>query len=439
MKSLRVSLFAAAAVVAALSAVSVQAEDRKDDFVLPSVPQVVSSAKTAVREQKAPEPAGVALAAQSGELERRIVVFDKTATHQVRLNAVSNLGGVPTHDLWLINAVAVVAPKAKLAAMDAKLKNTPGVLRVERDFEQNWLVAAPAALPPAARALPPALKAEAEPAPEPQGQQVPWGIERVNAKGAWSVTRGAGAKVAVVDTGIDFDHSDLKVAGGFNAIDNAKSFKDDNGHGTHVSGTIAAQNDDKGVVGIAPEVSLYGVKVLNADGSGTFADVIAGIQWTVEHRMDVANFSLGASQGTDALKDAVKAASDGGVAIIAAAGNSGGAVGYPAAYPECIAVAASDSSDKVASFSSRGPEVAIIAPGVAVYSTYMGGGYQKLSGTSMATPHVAGLAALAVASRGLHGQAAIRQALVEAAQKLPNAPATEQGAGMVDAGRLVRH
>ncbi len=438
MKPVRIASFAAAAVVAALTAVSARAEDRKDDFVLPSVPQFVSSARTAVRQQQAPEPAGVALGTQSGEVERRIVVFDRTATHQVRMNAVQTLGGVPTHDLWLINAVAVVAPKAKLAAMDAKLKNTPGVLRVERDFAQNWLVAAPAALPPAARALPPGPLA-AEPAPEPQGQQVPWGIDRVNAKGAWSVTRGAGVKVAVVDTGIDFDHPDLKVAGGFNAIDNSKPFKDDNGHGTHVSGTIAAQDDDKGVVGIAPAVSLYGVKVLNADGSGTFADVIAGIQWTVEHRMDVANFSLGASQGTDALKDAVKAASDGGVAIIAAAGNSGGAVGYPAAYPDCIAVAASDSGDKVASFSSRGPEVAVIAPGVAVYSTYMGGGYQKLSGTSMATPHVAGLAALAVAARGLHGQAAIRQALQEAAQKFPNAPATEQGAGMVDAGRLVRH
>jgi subtilisin len=112
-------------------------------------------------------------------------------------------------------------------------------------------------------------------------------------------------------------------------------------------------------------------------------------------------------------------------------------VGYPAAYPETIAVAASDSKDKVAYFSSRGPEVAIIAPGVAVYSTYMGGGYNTLSGTSMACPHAAGLAALAVAARGLHGVDALRQALVGAAAKFPGIPDVQQGAGMVDALKLV--
>ncbi|MEE8424275.1 MAG: S8 family serine peptidase, partial [Elusimicrobiota bacterium] len=166
--------------------------------------------------------------------------------------------------------------------------------------------------------------------------------------------------------------------------------------------------------------------------------VIEGIQWTVEYGMDIANFSLGASQGTEALADAVKAAKAGGVAIIAATGNSGRAVGVPAAYPEVLAVAASDSSDRVAYFSSRGPEVDVIAPGVGIRSTYMGGGYRNLSGTSMACPHVAGLAALAVA-RGAGGIDAVRAALASAATKIPEVPAEQQGAGLIDAERLVNN
>ncbi|MBI3297730.1 MAG: S8 family peptidase [Elusimicrobia bacterium] len=434
---------AVAALVGALAAAPARASSRVDfDNETPSARELVSSARRMVRADKGEEPAGAALGAQAvdDQVERRIVVFQKGTDQTQRLNMVRSLGGVPTKNLWLVNAVAVVAPKSRMAAFDSKAKGLGDILRVERDYIQNWLVGAPAALPPAARALPMPRAAE-EPAegtePEPQGQTVPWGIDRVHAKQAWEVTRGAGVKVAIVDTGVDMDHPDLKLAGGFNAIDNAVSYKDDHGHGTHVAGTVAGQDNDQDVVGIAPDVALYGVKVLSGSGSGTFADVIAGIQWTVENKMDVANFSLGAGSGTEALQDAVKAAAAAGVAIIAAAGNSGGSVGFPGAYPEVICIAASDSSDKVASFSSRGPEVDFIAPGVGVNSTKLGGGTTKMSGTSMATPHVAGLAALAVA-RGARGVEAVRKALAAAAGTFPDVPAEQQGGGMIDAGRLVR-
>jgi subtilisin len=148
--------------------------------------------------------------------------------------------------------------------------------------------------------------------------------------------------------------------------------------------------------------------------------------------------SLGASKGNDALKAAVEAMAKGGVALIAAAGNSGSAVGFPAAYPGAIAVAAMDSNDKIASFSSRGPQVAVAAPGVDVKSTYMQGGYSTLSGTSMATPHVSGLAALAIAAKGISGEASVRAALRAAANPLAGASANEQGAGVPDAAKLVR-
>ena len=148
--------------------------------------------------------------------------------------------------------------------------------------------------------------------------------------------------------------------------------------------------------------------------------------------------SLGASRGNQALADAVEAMRKGGVILIAAAGNSGSTVGFPAAYPGAIAVAASDSGDKLASFSSRGPEVAVIAPGVAVKSTYMNGGYDTLSGTSMATPHVAGLTALYVATHKGATPAAARAALAAASAKLPGVPDIGQGAGLPLATKLVK-
>ncbi|MEK7744551.1 MAG: S8 family peptidase, partial [Elusimicrobiota bacterium] len=328
---------------------------------------------------------------------RRIVVFNKGISVSRQMSVVQAAGGIVLKKLWLIDALAILAPNQKTQKLDSVLAATPDVKRVEEDYYQNWL--------------------QNGETPEPEGQKLPWGVERVNAKGAWAVTRGAGVKVAVVDTGVDFDHPDLKLAGGFNVITHDKNYKDDNGHGSHVAGTIAAQDNGEGVVGVAPEVSLYGVKVLDANGSGTFADVVEGIQWTVENKMDVANFSLGASQGTQALEDAVNAAAKGGVAVIAAAGNSGGSVGYPAAYSSVIAISASSNKDKLAYFSSRGPEVDFIAPGVNVDSTYMGGGYSSLSGTSMACPHAAGLAALAAAA-GAHGKSAIEAALKKAAAPL---------------------
>ena len=348
---------------------------------------------------------------------RRIVVFNKGISVSRQMSVVQAAGGIVLKKLWLIDALAILAPNQKSQALDMALASAQDVKRVEEDFYQNWLQAD-------------------ETAPEPAGQKLPWGVERVNAKGAWAVTRGAGVKVAVVDTGVDFDHPDLKLAGGFNVITHDKNYKDDNGHGSHVAGTIAAQDNGEGVVGVAPEVSIYGVKVLDANGSGTFADVVEGIQWTVENKMDVANFSLGASQGTQALEDAVNAAAKGGVAVVAAAGNSGGSVGYPAAYSSVIAISASSNKDKLAYFSSRGPEVDFIAPGVNVDSTYMGGGYSSLSGTSMACPHAAGLAALAAAA-GAHGKSAIEAALKKAAAPLSGLKPEEQGAGMIDAAKIV--
>lgn len=371
-------------------------------------------------------------------VERRIVVFHDGVAQSSMRNLIAANGGTVTHDLWLINAVAVEMPAVSQAGFDRALQAAADVKRVDLDRVQQWVRSeggpqTSAECPPW---WPPGL-----PGCDPPGgggddkQTVPWGIERVNAPAAWAASRGAGVKVAVVDTGVDPNHKDLRVSAAFSAFEN-EGPEDGNGHGTHVAGTIAGLDNGIGVVGVAPDVTLIAAKVLDSGGSGTYATVIAGLQWAVEQEADVVNMSLGGDQGEPSLEEAFQAAADAGVVIVAAAGNNSGAVGYPAKYPSTIAIAASDSSDKAAYFSSRGPEVEFITPGVQVYSTYKGGGYRKLDGTSMACPHAAGLAALAVAS-GAHGIDAVRAALKAAATKLPGVPDTLNGSGLPDAARIV--
>jgi subtilisin len=233
--------------------------------------------------------------------------------------------------------------------------------------------------------------------PQP-AQTLTWNIDRVDAEISWAISTGDPVKVGVIDTGIDLKHPDLQanIKGGYNAINSLKSPNDDNGHGTHVAGIIAALNNSIGVVGVGPNIDLYAIKVLNASGSGYLSDVIEGLDWAVTNGMQVVNMSLGTSQDVQSFHEAILNAYNAGVVIVAAAGNSGGAVFFPAAYPEVIAVSATYQNNQIASFSSRGPEVDLAAPGVSIYSTYKGQSYATLSGTSMAAPHVTGAAALII-------------------------------------------
>ena len=382
---------------------------------------------------------------------RRIIVFGADVPQSRRLLLAQSSGAQIVRELPLIRAVVIETPTAQVHTAESRLRTMPEVARIDEDAKINWLRAVDArgvdfAVPDLAALVAPirdlARRGAAAP-PEttpPAGQETPWGIAKVQAPAAWKATRGAGVKLVVIDTGIDRTHPDLapNVKGGWNAITKGDDFTDDNGHGSHCSGTIAAVDDDMGVVGVAPKVDLYGVKVLDAEGSGTFDDVIAGMQWAVDNKMEIASMSLGASQGNEALSDMVAAMEKAGVILIAAAGNSGDSVGYPAAYPGAIAIAASDSKDKLAYFSSRGPEVANIAPGVDVRSTVMNGGYETMSGTSMATPHMAGLTALYVAKHKGATPKAARAALAAASRKLPGVPDIGQGAGLPSAVKLVK-
>jgi subtilisin family serine protease len=311
---------------------------------------------------------------------RKIVVFKTGLNDAAKDEIISRAGGAKLKNLDLIGAKAVWLPSRAAAA---KLAAHPSVLRVDEDVMVEALARGGVLGKPA-------------PAPQP-AQVLPWGIDRVDAELVWPSGNTADpVKVGIIDTGISNSHPDLlaNVKGGVNTINPTKGWNDDNGHGSHVAGILAALNNDIGVVGAGPAIDLYAIKVLNRNGSGFLSDVIEGIEWAVANGMQVVNMSLGTGPDVQSFHDAVIAAKNAGIVVVAAAGNSGGSVSYPAAYPEVIAVSATDQNNMIASWSSRGPEVDLAAPGVSIYSTYKGTGYATLSGTSMAAPHVAGSAAL---------------------------------------------
>ena len=255
-------------------------------------------------------------------------------------------------------------------------------------------------------------------------QTLPWGIDKIDADVSSTLAgNGSGAisnvDAYVIDTGIDTSHPDLNVVE-FKQYANGPP-RDCNGHGTHVAGTIGARDDAAGVVGVAPGIRLHAIKVLNCAGSGSWSDVISGINYVAATtaRPAVANMSLGGPQNK-AVDDAVKGAVAKGVFFGVAAGNDGAdACGHsPAAAGTTSGVdtvAATDSSDTEASWSNYGNCVDIWAPGVSIYSTYKSGSYATLSGTSMATPHVVGGAALYLSSHTTANPGAVETALRNAA------------------------
>jgi subtilisin family serine protease len=265
----------------------------------------------------------------------------------------------------------------------------------------------------------------------PSAQTLDWGVDRVDAEYVWanSSYTGAGIKVAILDSGGDSDHPDLTWAGGAAIV--GRNWDDKNGHGTHVAGIIGADDNGVGVVGIAPGCDLYAVKI-SRSGSFWLSDIIDGIDWCINNGIDVMNMSYGGgyAQSED---DACQAAWNAGLLIVAATGNGyGAAVEYPAALSSVMAVSASNNSDGLAGFSSKGPEVEVIAPGDNILSTYKGNGYAYMSGTSMSTPMVCGGAALAWSAHPSYSNQQIRNLLKSSAENI-GLPSNDQGSGLLDA------
>ena len=293
---------------------------------------------------------------------------------------------------------------------------------------------------------------------EALGVTVPYGIEITDADDAIAAGyTGEDVSIAILDTGIDPHHETLEenLGSGWaataaecdtsddcepswfcrsNGIDTCyEDWDDDNDHGTHVAGTAAAAMNNVGVKGVAPDATLHAVKVLDCCGSGSFEDIAAGIEWATDQGHDVINMSLGSPDESETVSDAVEYAAQNNVVIVAAAGNNGectDCVGHPAAHPEVIAVSATDENDEFADFSSQGPEVDIAAPGDDVLSSVARDEYAEMPGTSMASPHVAGAAAVVIAN-GTTDREEVRTRLEDTAEDL-GLSEERQGAGRLN-------
>ncbi|MDJ1422442.1 MAG: S8 family serine peptidase [Candidatus Methanoperedens sp.] len=354
--------------------------------------------------------------------DRDVIIGFKNKPGTSEEALIHSHGGVVKKSFHLIPAIAAKLPEGEIE----KMKKDPKVAYIEDDK---------------------VFKATDE-------YTSSWGVQYIGSSMVHnqSIT-GTGVKIAVLDTGIDYNHEDLKenYKGGYDFVFNDLDPMDDstgpyiNSHGTHVSGIIAAEKNGAGVVGVAPNADIYAIKVLNGGGSGLASWIISGIEWAVDNNMSIATMSLGGPDDIS-IRNAVDNAYNAGVLLIASAGNTnGGSVTYPAAYDSVIAITATDVTGQKASFSSVGPEIELAAPGVGIYSTIIGNGYDYKNGTSMAAPHVAGVAALIfstdfndVNGDGKRDNKDVRKILQDTARDAGD-PGKDNiyGYGLVDAGKAV--
>lgn len=358
----------------------------------------------------------------------QVIIGFKNKPGPSDIDFITGLGGVINRTYTIINAIAAIVPENILD----KIKRNPNVEYVEIDEKMY------AHIPIGTCQEIQILK-----------QIVPWGIERigsrlVNAMG----NTGKGIRIGILDTGIDYTHPDLSknYKGGYNFIDNNTDAKDHNGHGTHVAGIIAAEDNDIGVVGVAPDAYIYSIRILDYAATGTASDITAGLEWCLNNNMQIVNMSLGACEDSISVKRVIDILYDNGILLIAAAGNSGNGMGTgdsidnPARYNSVTAVGATDINDNRASFSSTGPKLEISAPGKDIYSLLPGNKYGSLSGTSMASPHIAGVAALVMSAYPGMSNIQTRIRLQITAQNISKGPFEAKswfGYGLVDAVKAV--
>ena len=317
-------------------------------------------------------------------------------------------------------------------AVIARIPNHQASMFVER-FRANGL----------ARFVEPNSEVEVCYTPNDPYWSTQWGPQKIEADAAWDTTRGSlNVLMAIIDTGIDYTHTDLAanyVSLGYDWVNADADPLDDNGHGTHCAGIVAATlNNSMGIAGLA-QVSLMTEKVLDSFGQGYYSWVAQGIYHAVDQGAKIISMSLGGDDDSQLLHEAVQYAHNHGVLVVASAGNNGyDKKLYPAAYEEVIAVSATDSVDNLASFSSFGNWIELAAPGVDVFSTLPGNSYDFMSGTSMACPHVSGVAALVWSNLSDYTRDQIRRLLQHTTDDLGDAGFDPfYGHGRINAGNAI--
>lgn len=323
---------------------------------------------------------------------------------------IRNLGGTIRHRYSFVPALAALMPEDSLY----RLRVHPRVQAMEMDTRAQALE-----------------------------QTVPWGLVRLRADLVHPANKGAGVKVAILDSGIDLNHEDLVVMGNVSFVDGAATGNDDFGHGTKVAGVVAARDNGIGTLGVAPEVALYAVKVMDEYGRVLWSDAQRGLDWAMQNNMQVVNMSFGSINAPPtSFQKAIERAYRKGLVLVAGAGNKGelgieDSVVYPAKYPEVIAAGATDETNTRVSNSSYGPSLELVAPGVNIYTTTIGS-YGYAGNTSIASPHVAGTAALLIAS-GITNNEQVRQKMRQTAVDLGVAGRDNEYAyGLVDAYAAVK-
>jgi subtilisin len=270
---------------------------------------------------------------------------------------------------------------------------------------------------------------------------IPWGVGQIKAPQAWSQSVGSRVRIGVIDTGIDYNHPDLRqaISGGVNLLNRDLLPFDDNGHGTHIAGTIAAASIQRGIVGVAPRASIHPVKAFDQTGSAYISDIIAGIDWCVQNDLDIINMSFGMKTYNKSLELAVLNAYHAGKIIVASSGNDGNklVIDYPARFTQVVSVGATTKNNKIAPFSNRGRRIDIYAPGERIYSAWLQGTYHEMSGTSMATAHVSGVIALMLAMRPNLTPLQIKSILRRCSISFSKKPRVRWRAGQINARRVL--
>jgi subtilisin family serine protease len=297
----------------------------------------------------------------------RYIVATTHASRAMKIRALSAAGDASTRNVRefeSIDGFAVDLTDAEAAEM----RKSAGVRYVSRTIEIHAV----------GNVAPPHLAPHADASPMQLAQTIPPNIDLVHARDVWPLTRGGNVNIAIIDTGVDFAHADLaaNIAGGYNTHTKDTNFFDDNLHGTHVAGIIGALDNNLGVVGVAPAAHIYAIKALDADGSGTDEDIVAAADWVLAWKRTnggnwIVSMSLGAHGVSAAEEEAFQRLIGEGVLCIAASGNDGGLLDmlYPAALPGVVSVGAVDNNKVIAEFSTPGPTLNVVAPGVSVLST----------------------------------------------------------------------
>jgi subtilisin family serine protease len=414
----------------------------------------------------------------SSESLRKIVVFKDGISVQVQQQVVARSGSQLLNLLPLVNGATIALPTQSAAQALAILQADFTVMGVYED---------------------PTVSGQdgggddvisITPADPPTQEFYPWGLEAIHVPEVHEEEpglKGAGVTIAILDTGIDTTHPDLSknIKGGYNAIagQNPENYQDDNGHGTHMAGIIAGRMNSLGVIGAAYQARIIAVKVLNQHGSGHLSDLINGLGWIRSNKIRLINMSLGFSEDSPLLEQAIERLYEAGVIMVASAGNHGTAcaqdgggddgggddgggdgiaqdgggddgggdsscqssqsgVNYPARYPWVISVAATNGADRITGYSQSGPKIDVAAPGGSqsgprVFSTNKGGGYGWGSGTSQAAAHVTGAIALALQ---IKPQMSFDEAVVllQGTAMDLGEPVERQGAGLIDVGAMLQ-